>query len=70
MSPRRPQDEAALGAFLAYVGVLDFPDQAALDYAKIRVDLQKKGTIIAANDLFICSACSQPRLDSGNEQHT
>jgi tRNA(fMet)-specific endonuclease VapC len=55
MSPRRPQDEAALGAFLAYVAVLEFPDQAALDYAKIRADLQKKGTMIGANDLFIAA---------------
>jgi tRNA(fMet)-specific endonuclease VapC len=55
MSPRRAHDEAALGAFLAYVEVLDFPDQAALDYAKIRADLQKKGTMIGANDLFIAA---------------
>ena len=55
MSPRRAQDEAALDAFLAYVVVLDFPDQAALDYAKIRAGLQKKGTIIGANDLFIAA---------------
>jgi tRNA(fMet)-specific endonuclease VapC len=55
MSPRRSQDEAALDAFLAYVGVLDFPDQAALDYAKIRADLQRKGTIIGGNDLFIAA---------------
>ena len=55
MSPRRPPDEAALVAFLAYVGVLDFPDQAALDYAKIRADLQKKDTIIGANDLLIAA---------------
>jgi tRNA(fMet)-specific endonuclease VapC len=55
MSPRRPRNEAALGAFLAYVGVLDFPDQAALEYAKIHADLQKKGTMIGANDLFIAA---------------
>ena len=47
-SSRRPQDEAALGAFLAYVGVLDFPDHQRSVH---------------------CGACSQPRLDSGNEQH-
>ena len=54
-SPRRPHDEAALGAFLAYVEVLDFLDQAALDYARIRADLQKKGMMIGANDLFIAA---------------
>lgn len=55
MSPRRPLDEAALGAFLAYVEVLDFTAQAALDYAKIRADLQKKGAKIGTNDLFIAA---------------
>jgi tRNA(fMet)-specific endonuclease VapC len=35
--------------------VLDFSDQAVLDYAKIRADLQKKGTLIGANDLFIAA---------------
>ena len=54
-APRRPLDETALGAFLACVGVLDFPDQAALDYTKIRADLQKKGTTLGANDLFIAA---------------
>ena len=55
MSPRRQQDEAALSAFLAYVEVLDFPDQASLDYAKIRGDLKRRGTMIGANDLFIAA---------------
>ena len=35
-------DEAALGAFLADVGVLDFAEQAALDYAQIRADFAKE----------------------------
>jgi tRNA(fMet)-specific endonuclease VapC len=52
MSPRRHQDEAALGAFVAYVGVLDFPDQAALEYAKIRADLQKSRTTRVNSDEF------------------
>jgi len=55
ISPRRQQDEAALNAFLAYVDVLDFPDEAAAHYAKIRADLKKSGTMIGANDLFIAA---------------
>jgi tRNA(fMet)-specific endonuclease VapC len=55
VSPRRQQDEAALNAFLRYVEVLDFPDEASLDYAKIRADLKKHGAMIGANDLFIAA---------------
>lgn len=53
VSPRRQQDEAALKAFLQYVEVLDFPNDACDHYAKIRSDLRSSGTMIGANDLFI-----------------
>ena len=55
LSPRRGQDEVALNAFLGYVEVLDFPDNAASDYANIRADLKTHGTMIGANDLFIAA---------------
>jgi len=55
VSPRRRQDAAALSAFLNYIEVLDFPDQAALHYARIRADLRRLGTMIGANDLFIAA---------------
>jgi len=55
LSPRRQQDEAALSAFLRYVEVLDFPDEASVHYAKIRADLQARGRMIGANDLFIAA---------------
>jgi tRNA(fMet)-specific endonuclease VapC len=55
VSPKRRQDEAALTAFLGYVEVLDFADQASLHYAKIRADLKTKGAMIGANDLFIAA---------------
>jgi len=55
MSPRREQDEAALSAFLRYVEVLDVPDAASADYAKIRAELKKAGMLIGANDLFIAA---------------
>lgn len=55
VSPRKDQDELALNAFLAHVEVLDFPDEAAQHYAKIRAHLKKSGTMIGANDLFIAA---------------
>jgi len=55
LSPRRQQNEMALNAFLPYVEVLDFPDEACLHYAKIRADLKTLGTMIGANDLFIAA---------------
>jgi tRNA(fMet)-specific endonuclease VapC len=54
-SPRRQQDQAALDAYLRYVVVLDYPDQAALHYAQIRADLRLRGTMIGANDLLIAA---------------
>ncbi|HKW16790.1 MAG TPA: PIN domain-containing protein [Terriglobales bacterium] len=55
ISPRQRQDETALNAFLVYVDVLEFPDEAALHYAKIRADLKVRGTMIGANHLFIAA---------------
>jgi len=55
VSPRRKQDEAALGSFLNYVEVLDFSDPASLHYAHIRADLKKLGAAIGTNDLFIAA---------------
>jgi tRNA(fMet)-specific endonuclease VapC len=55
VSPKRRQDEAALDAFLRYVEVLDFPDQASSHYAKIRADLKARGAMIGANDLLIAA---------------
>jgi tRNA(fMet)-specific endonuclease VapC len=55
VSPRRQQDEGALNAFLNYVEVLDFPDNASSHYAQIRAQLKKSGKMIGANDLFIAA---------------
>jgi tRNA(fMet)-specific endonuclease VapC len=55
LSPRRAQDEPALNAFLGYVEVVDFTDEASFHYAKIRADLKTRGTMIGANDLFIAA---------------
>lgn len=58
VSARRQQDEAALKAFLGYIEVLDFPDQASPHYAKIRADLKTRGAMIGANDLLIAAHAS------------
>jgi tRNA(fMet)-specific endonuclease VapC len=55
LSPRRQQDEAALSAFLSYVEVLDFPDEAAFHYARIRAELRVQGAMVGANDLLIAA---------------
>jgi tRNA(fMet)-specific endonuclease VapC len=55
VSPNRRRDEEALNVFLRYAEVLDFPDDAALHYAQIRADLQARGAMIGANDLFIAA---------------
>ena len=55
VSPRRQQNQAALTAFLNYVEVLDFPDNASTHYAQIRAQLKRSGKIIGANDLFIAA---------------
>lgn len=55
ISPRRPQDAAALAEYLRHVEVLDFPDEAAAHYGQIRGALKARGTMIGANDLFIAA---------------
>lgn len=55
VSPRRHQEQAAVDEYLRYVEVLDFPDAAAIHYARIRATLKSQGTMIGANDLFIAA---------------
>lgn len=55
VSPRRQQDHAALDEYLRHVEVLDFPDEAALQYAQIRAALKVRGVMIGANDLVIAA---------------
>jgi tRNA(fMet)-specific endonuclease VapC len=55
VSPQRQQNQAALGAYLRHVEVLEYPDDAALHYAQIRAALKVSGTMIGANDLFIAA---------------
>ena len=55
VSLRRRHDAAALSAFLNYMQILDFPDEASLHYARIRADLRRQGSMIGANDLLIAA---------------
>lgn len=55
ISPHRARDAEALRGLLTYVEVLDFPEQAAEDYAEIRSDLKGRGALMGANDLLIAA---------------
>jgi len=55
VSARRHAEEAAVQLFLRHVELMDFPDEAALHYAKIRADLKARGEMIGANDLFLAA---------------
>ena len=55
VSPHRAKDQKSLDIFLQHIDVLDYPSEAANDYAQIRVFLKTRGTIIGANDLFIAA---------------
>ena len=55
LSSMRKHNEVALNEFLEYVIVLDWPEEAAPEYGKIRAQLKKRGTPIGANDLLIAA---------------
>ena len=55
VSPRRGKDSHSLDVFLRHIEVLDYPRDAALDYAQIRAFLKAQGRPIGANDLFIAA---------------
>ncbi len=55
LSSKPRQNREALSAFVKYVSVFDWTEDAAEDYAEIRVHLQKKGQMIGANDLMIAA---------------
>ena len=55
VSPRREKDQRALEIFLRHMQVLDYPADAAIQYAQIRAFLKLHGTLIGANDLLIAA---------------
>ncbi|MDH3672495.1 MAG: type II toxin-antitoxin system VapC family toxin [Gammaproteobacteria bacterium] len=54
-SQKRTHNQAALGDFLEYLLVLDWPVEAALPYGEVRTHLKKKGAPIGAMDLLIAA---------------
>jgi tRNA(fMet)-specific endonuclease VapC len=63
VSPRKRQDKAALDAYLLYAEVLDFPGDAAIQYAAIRADLKLRGVFDRGKRSLDCGSCpaSEPR---------
>ncbi|HEY4356349.1 MAG TPA: type II toxin-antitoxin system VapC family toxin [Acidobacteriaceae bacterium] len=55
ISPRRQQDQLALDLYLRQLVVLEYPDDAAVQYGEVRASLKSAGTMIGANDLFIAA---------------
>lgn len=55
VSPRGERDRRSLTIFLRHIQVLDYPSEAALDYAQIRALLKMRGAMIGANDLLIAA---------------
>ena len=55
LSSKPRQNRKALGVFVKHVSVFDWTEDAAEDYAEIRVHLQQKGQMIGANDLMIAA---------------
>ena len=47
------QNQTALTSFLAPIEILPFGQKAAIEYAKIRANLEEQGNIIGAYDLMI-----------------
>ena len=58
-SNRRNAALSELEVFAMAIPVLPLDRQVAEIYAKIRLDLQQRGQIIGANDLWIASHCLQ-----------
>ena len=58
-SDRYPASLRALEIFIQAVPVLSMDVEVAKFYSNIRLDLQQRGQIIGANDLWIASHCLQ-----------
>jgi tRNA(fMet)-specific endonuclease VapC len=58
-SLQRPAALSALDTFTTVIPVIPMEQQVAEYYARVRLDLQRRGQIIGANDLWIASHCLQ-----------
>ncbi|HVA68142.1 MAG TPA: type II toxin-antitoxin system VapC family toxin [Candidatus Binataceae bacterium] len=54
-SRERHRNELALREFFGFVGILDWPAEAARAYGEIRVALEGRGRMIGAMDLLIAA---------------
>jgi tRNA(fMet)-specific endonuclease VapC len=54
-SKRKNEIKAKYEQFLNTFEIIPFDDHATSSYAKIRLELERKGTIIGGNDLLIAS---------------
>lgn len=55
ISPRRRKDLEALETLLRFLPVVDYPAAAAVEYGRIRGDLQRRGLPIGGNDMLIAA---------------
>jgi hypothetical protein len=69
VSPRRAHDAAALAAFLPYVQVVDFSDDAALHYAEI-APISRSVVPDRRQRSVDRGACARPRPRTRHEQHS
>ena len=62
---------AVIRRFVTRVGIVNFDDAAAEEYARIRCDLEAKGTSIAVADLMIasCAKAKKAVLVTNNVKH-
>jgi tRNA(fMet)-specific endonuclease VapC len=58
-SNRYPASMGALKLFIQVVPVMPMDSEVAKFYSKVRVDLERSGQIIGANDLWIAAHCLQ-----------
>ena len=54
-SAKKSANQAAVDLLVRHVAVLDLTREVAVHYAEIRIDLNKKGRLIGANDLLIAA---------------
>jgi len=52
---KRKQNQSVLDSLVLHLAVLDWPQDAAKDYAEIRADLKKRGAQLGAADLMIAA---------------
>jgi tRNA(fMet)-specific endonuclease VapC len=52
---KRKQNQAVLDQLARHLAVLDWPQEAAMHYAEIRVDLKNRGAQLGAADLMIAA---------------